>query len=584
MTILFLMALVLIGFCIVSLLKPELAEFERWCLSFPMGFGVATGLLFLGSLLSPLVYSKQVVMGMIGFFLVVGLTALRFTRQSGLWQWFRYVQPQDLVTMGAWEKYRTFITRHWLLGLIVLMSLLVTVLNTTWGPYDWDVMTLYDLRARILVQDQDLSQLYAMVGENGPRYVYYYSYPFATSIGHAALYLVGSSNVMVLYSFFYASFMCWLYVFSLRKVDTAAARIGLFSILLIAPTYFIQAQTAYTNFPYTVYLTIGMLLFFDDVKQHRIALFSGILIAFSMWVRFIDPYYYVFIAMVILSTIVHRRPQYLLAVIPIVLMRQGWGAYLAHNVAPFSSSIEAFSLKSLWTIVTTQLVSSLSSIPSTLWFIQKIIFSQFKAPLAMLVVSVLIVGLQKSKRYWFEAFWLGLVWAAINVGSILFALIYQDWAGIPGSAERMLTSLIPIVYVVTAMIINDIFKKWKELTQRVPVSSEIKLIKSSFYHETETKRALQQFISGAEILSFSQQCQEFERRFALYQGRQHAVFVNSGSSANLAIIQAFLNMGILKKGDAVGFSALTWSTNAMPLIQLGLKPVPVDVELDTLNV
>lgn len=60
--------------------------------------------------------------------------------------------------------------------------------------------------------------------------------------------------------------------------------------------------------------------------------------------------------------------------------------------------------------------------------------------------------------------------------------------------------------------------------------------------------------------------------------------MNSGSSANLALIQALLNTGRLKKGDAVGFSALTWSTNVMPLLSLGLKPVPIDIELDTLNV
>jgi CDP-6-deoxy-D-xylo-4-hexulose-3-dehydrase len=52
----------------------------------------------------------------------------------------------------------------------------------------------------------------------------------------------------------------------------------------------------------------------------------------------------------------------------------------------------------------------------------------------------------------------------------------------------------------------------------------------------------------------------------------------------LAIIQTLLNLGYIKKGDLVGFSALTWSTNVMPLIQLGLNPVPIDVELDTLNV
>jgi len=112
----------------------------------------------------------------------------------------------------------------------------------------------------------------------------------------------------------------------------------------------------------------------------------------------------------------------------------------------------------------------------------------------------------------------------------------------------------------------------------------IKLIKSTFYNEKETKKKLINFISKAEQLSIGNECRKFEKRFAKYQGRKHCIFVNSGSSANLAIVQALLNLGELKKGDYVGFSAVTWSTNVMPLIQLGLTAVPIDVELDTLNV
>lgn len=112
----------------------------------------------------------------------------------------------------------------------------------------------------------------------------------------------------------------------------------------------------------------------------------------------------------------------------------------------------------------------------------------------------------------------------------------------------------------------------------------ISLVKSTFYREKETKKKLAEFISKAKYLSFGSECQKFEENFAKFQGAKHCIFVNSGSSANLALVQALLNLGKLKKGDLVGFSALTWSTNVMPLIQLGLSAVPIDVELDTLNV
>ncbi|MBI4085279.1 MAG: DegT/DnrJ/EryC1/StrS aminotransferase family protein [Candidatus Liptonbacteria bacterium] len=112
----------------------------------------------------------------------------------------------------------------------------------------------------------------------------------------------------------------------------------------------------------------------------------------------------------------------------------------------------------------------------------------------------------------------------------------------------------------------------------------IRLIKYTFYHENETKKKLADFVVKSKRLSFGSECESFERNFAKYQGRKDAVMFNSGSSANLALIRALLNLGILRKGDAVGFSATTWSTNVMPLIEMGLEPVPVDVEIETLNV
>lgn len=112
----------------------------------------------------------------------------------------------------------------------------------------------------------------------------------------------------------------------------------------------------------------------------------------------------------------------------------------------------------------------------------------------------------------------------------------------------------------------------------------IKLVKSTFYKEAKTKKALCDFIMKSDKLSIGKECLQFERNLASFQGKKYCVLVNSGSSANLALIQALLNLGKLKKGDPVGFSALTWSTDVMPLIQLGLSPIPIDVELDTLNV
>ena len=112
---------------------------------------------------------------------------------------------------------------------------------------------------------------------------------------------------------------------------------------------------------------------------------------------------------------------------------------------------------------------------------------------------------------------------------------------------------------------------------------KIPLMRKAFLKEEETKKALAEFILNADRLSMDVECKKFEQKFAKHQQCKHAVLFNSGGSANLAMLQALKNLGKLKDGDKVAFSALTWSTNTMPIIQMGMIPVALDCEPSTLN-
>jgi CDP-6-deoxy-D-xylo-4-hexulose-3-dehydrase len=112
----------------------------------------------------------------------------------------------------------------------------------------------------------------------------------------------------------------------------------------------------------------------------------------------------------------------------------------------------------------------------------------------------------------------------------------------------------------------------------------IPLMKNAFLHEYETKKALAEFILKAPRLSMDKQCFDFEHEFSNFQGLKEAVLFNSGGSANLALLQSIKNLGYLSEGANVGFSALTWSTNTMPIIQMGFHPIPIDCEPSTLNI
>jgi CDP-6-deoxy-D-xylo-4-hexulose-3-dehydrase len=112
----------------------------------------------------------------------------------------------------------------------------------------------------------------------------------------------------------------------------------------------------------------------------------------------------------------------------------------------------------------------------------------------------------------------------------------------------------------------------------------IPLMKKTFYNDEETKHKLSEFIIKTDKFSMGEQCLKFENKLKSYFDSKHATFVNSGSSANLALLQSLINLKKLKPGDTVGFSGITWPTNVMPIMQLGLVPYPIDIDNGNLNI
>ena len=79
---------------------------------------------------------------------------------------------------------------------------------------------------------------------------------------------------------------------------------------------------------------------------------------------------------------------------------------------------------------------------------------------------------------------------------------------------------------------------------------------------------------------------EFEEEFARFVGADHAVMVNSGSSANLLALSALQSRVFpqgLHPGEEVIVPAVAWSTTIAPILQIGCVPVFVDIDPKTLN-
>ncbi len=85
-------------------------------------------------------------------------------------------------------------------------------------------------------------------------------------------------------------------------------------------------------------------------------------------------------------------------------------------------------------------------------------------------------------------------------------------------------------------------------------------------------------------LTMSKKTLEFEKKFSKFIKSKYCLMVNSGSSANLLAFFALTNplkKNKLKRGDECLIPALCWSTSLWPIVQTGLVPKFIDVDLNT---
>ncbi len=83
----------------------------------------------------------------------------------------------------------------------------------------------------------------------------------------------------------------------------------------------------------------------------------------------------------------------------------------------------------------------------------------------------------------------------------------------------------------------------------------------------EEKQCLSKFVLTTPRFTKDKYVNEFEDAWSKWQGCKYSVFVNSGSSANLILVDA------LRRHHGSGpwiSQTLTWSTNVSPIIQMGL--------------
>lgn len=102
------------------------------------------------------------------------------------------------------------------------------------------------------------------------------------------------------------------------------------------------------------------------------------------------------------------------------------------------------------------------------------------------------------------------------------------------------------------------------------------------WDEKEMYAAIDTLVNGKWITS-GEKVAQFQIHFSKRFGVKHAHMVNSGSSANLVMITALKKHMNWQDGDEVIVSPVGFPTTIAPLVQNNLKPIFIDIELETLN-
>ena len=94
--------------------------------------------------------------------------------------------------------------------------------------------------------------------------------------------------------------------------------------------------------------------------------------------------------------------------------------------------------------------------------------------------------------------------------------------------------------------------------------------------------ALSEWVKSGERLTKGPLCLEFERSFAQWQGSGYAIFVNSGSSANMLLAYALKESGRLKNNKVIA-PAVSWCTTVTPFMQFGFDVSLCDCDKQNLG-
>jgi len=298
--------------------------------------------------------------------------------------------------------------------ILVAVPLLIFITAFFYPVADWDAVTLFDFRARILLNEGFVvNKIIEMI---------YGGYPMYTSLLHFWVYLTGLWTPMPIYPLFTVSLAGGIF-FVLRKFYSTRISLLISLAVIFVPRLFANSFIPYTNLPYTVLLMMGVFYIYLWTKSKNVSdlIFGLLLSAATFWVRDF-PFALVNFVLVFLAIPVVKKYSKILSIAAAIILVFVYFVPEFHTIANYL----------------------------------KYTVYEYYSPYWIVFSGVFIYKLIKKQKDWFWAL------AYLGYGTILFAGTYIFNTSIPGyytavfdAVQRMTIFInIPIILFATTLFLN----------------------------------------------------------------------------------------------------------------------------------
>ena len=437
------------GYLFSVALIGKMRAIERIGVSFLLGVGVFTFLMFCYSTLGVKITLISTLAALI-LFNFLGYLLVRILHRKI----YLKVGVRDVINkMSRLEKI--------FVGVISTLGIASLVFTVYYPVNIWDALALYDFRAKVIFDTGYFTQI-------AGNFYYFVQYPLFTSLSHTFVYIFGVKNPQFIYSFLYLSF---LFAFYGALMDFVPRKIALVSTALLAstPVVFEHSTFAYTNLPYAIFISLGTIYLYIWIAKGRkigYLILSALMMGLSTWTRASEPFWAVgFFAVIVYS--IYRFVKYRDSIL-----------------SPIWYFLTFFPIKEIWAKIYFELLNGPSSTVSLLsaeiashknalfnvalnfekltevfiFIWQFVVVTWY--PISILFVLSLALNLKNIIRKSSTMFlvFILLHFALLIYGTYIFSS-NAYWNSIPDSARRLAMFFLPLMLFYIGLSIGEISSK-----------------------------------------------------------------------------------------------------------------------------